>query len=432
MRIPLRRVRSRLLFSLAILLFAAIFILSVCKLWLADCYGNSTNPQNWVRAARLEPRDSECWRQLGVYEEWDVERGNPSQAAGDFERAVALDPWSDAYWMDLANIDEALGKTKAATAAYQQAEWAYPASPEVSWQFGSFLLRQKDFRGASAYVRRALIVDPNLTVSALALCARTGQPVSSIFDDILPAQSGYYLAALGYFISQKDVDAALQTWHRLLNLGTPLQMSSSFALLDEMIHKGRITQASRIWQQALHKSNWPVDRPQNASVVFNGGFERNALNGGFDWRTSPTSGATFQLDSSVAHLGTQSMRISFDGSSNLNFQNLSELVPIESGRRYHFSAYLRTRGITTDSGIGFLVFDPLHSDAPRVSTATLIGTHPWTLVETDISAAPDTNLIEITLRRKPSWKFDNKLSGTVWVDDVTLVPLGAGKKRASP
>jgi len=432
MRIPLLRVRWRLLFSLAILLFASIFILSVCKLSLADHYGHSTNPQNWARAARLEPRNSEYWHQLGVYEEWDLEHGNPSRAAGDLERAVELDPWSDAYWMDLANIDEALGKTKAATAAYHQAEWAYPASPEVSWQFGSFLLRQKDFRGASAYVRRAIVADPNLTVSALALCTRTGQPVSSIFEDILPAQSGYYLAALDYFISQKNIDAALESWRRLLGLRTPLQMPSSFALVDEMIRTDRISEASEIWQQALHKSNWPVDGSQKASLVFNGGFEHDILNGGFDWRTLPTSGAAFQLDSSVAHLGTQSMRVTFDGSSNLDFQNLSELVPVQPGHQYHFSAYLRTRGITTDSGIGFLVFDPLHTAIPQANAPALIGTHPWTLVEMDISTAPSTNVIEIALRRKPSWKFDNKLSGTVWVDDVTLAPFGDGKKRASP
>jgi len=30
--------------------------------------------------------------------------------------------------------------------------------------------------------------------------------------------------------------------------------------------------------------------------------------------------------------------------------------------------------------------------------------------------------VKITLRREPSWKFDNKLSGTVWIDDVALRP----------
>ncbi|MHB8412420.1 MAG: tetratricopeptide repeat protein [Candidatus Acidiferrales bacterium] len=412
-------------------MFAAMFILSVGKLWLADRYGRSTDPRNWVRAARLEPRNPAYWHQLGVYEEWDVARGSLSQASDHLKRAAALDPWSDANWMDLANIDEALGNTKATTADYRQAEWAYPASPQVSWQFGSFLLRQKDFLGASAHLRRALAADPNLTAPALALCTRTGQPLSSIFRDILPTQKVYYLAALDYFVSQTNPDAALESWHRLLTLKTPLPMSASFPLLEETIHTGRIAQASQIWQQALHKSNWPANNAQNASLVFNGGFEHHILDGGFDWRVVPMPGVTFKRDSSIAHAGKRAMRITFDGTLNLDFQNFYELVPIEPGHQYHFSAYLRTRGISTDSGIGFVVFDPLHCSAPQRSTSTLIGTHPWTLLAANISTAPGTNLIEIALRRKPSEKFDNKLSGTVWVDDVTLVPLATGKKRGS-
>jgi hypothetical protein len=38
-------------------------------------------------------------------------------------------------------------------------------------------------------------------------------------------------------------------------------------------------------------------------------------------------------------------------------------------------------------------------------------------------------LLIIALRRVPSWKFDNKLRGTVWVDDVSLVPVAGGPKE---
>jgi hypothetical protein len=42
------------------------------------------------------------------------------------------------------------------------------------------------------------------------------------------------------------------------------------------------------------------------------------------------------------------------------------------------------------------------------------------LVESDFVTSPETRVVRITLRRVPSWKFDNKLGGTVWVDDVSL------------
>jgi hypothetical protein len=45
--------------------------------------------------------------------------------------------------------------------------------------------------------------------------------------------------------------------------------------------------------------------------------------------------------------------------------------------------------------------------------------------EADFTTGPQTHLIHILLRRVPSVRFDNKISGTVWVDDVALLPAGA-------
>jgi hypothetical protein len=47
-------------------------------------------------------------------------------------------------------------------------------------------------------------------------------------------------------------------------------------------------------------------------------------------------------------------------------------------------------------------------------------------VKADVLTGPDTSLLKIILRRKPSWKFDNKLSGTVWVDDVAMTQANEG------
>ena len=32
-------------------------------------------------------------------------------------------------------------------------------------------------------------------------------------------------------------------------------------------------------------------------------------------------------------------------------------------------------------------------------------------------------LARVVLRRRPSQKLDNKISGTIWMDDVSLVPV---------
>ena len=153
---------------------------------------------------------------------------------------------------------------------------------------------------------------------------------------------------------------------------------------------------------------------------FNGGFEHDLLNGAFDWREDPVPGTAFSADRDVVHAGSRALRITFDGSANPDFRNLWEFVPVEPRTGYHFSAYLHVEGISTDSGIRFAVFD---NAALQVLTPEFVGSHPWSLVEADVVTGPQSHLLMIALRRLPSWKFDNKLRGTVWVDDVSLVPV---------
>jgi hypothetical protein len=84
-------------------------------------------------------------------------------------------------------------------------------------------------------------------------------------------------------------------------------------------------------------------------------------------------------------------------------------------------------GISTDSGIRFAINDAFDNAALHVLTPDLVGSHPWSLVEADVATGPQTHLLMIALRRLPSWKFDNKLQGTVWVDDVSLVPVSGAR-----
>jgi hypothetical protein len=208
-------------------------------------------------------------------------------------------------------------------------------------------------------------------------------------------------------------------------------MAQVVPLINELIGQNHVEDAQRVWRQALRASSWPQDEGGTSSLIFNGGFEHDLLNGGFDWREAPVPGASFSFDTSVVHTGTRALRITFDGSANLDFQNLRQFLVVDPRHRYHFAAYLRTQAISTDSGIRFAIYDASRPSALQIITSDLVGTHSWSLVETELTTGPETRLLTIVLQRVPSWKFDNKLRGTVWVDDVSLVPV-FGDTKDSP
>jgi len=62
-------------------------------------------------------------------------------------------------------------------------------------------------------------------------------------------------------------------------------------------------------------------------------------------------------------------------------------------------------------------------------TDNFTGTRPWTAVDADFTAGPQTQFVVIRLTRPPSQLFDNKLGGTVWIADISLVPAASGQSR---
>jgi tetratricopeptide (TPR) repeat protein len=431
MRIDLTSVWPRTFFLAVVILLAAILIFFSAKAYLAAHWNASSKPELWLKAVRLEPGNAEYWGHVGLERQWDVSPGGIRQAVSYLERATRVDPRSADLWMDLADAYQAAGDSVRAQEAYEKAQANYPISAEVAWRYGSFLLYEGDLSQGYGEIRRALVVEPSLATSAISECWQSNPSVGPILDQVLPAKSGDYFQAIDFFLSQNLPIPAVTVWNRQRALGLPVKMPEALPLVDALIDQDRMAEAQETWHQVLEAANWPRDQSSDESLVFNDRFEHDIANGGFDWREIAVSGARFDFDSQIVHSSSRSLRIQFDGTANLDFQNLFQYVSVLSGTRYHFSAYVRTEGISTDSGIRFEILDPRHPSQVQISTSDLIDTNPWTLVQADIVTGPDTNILEIVLRRVPSWKFDNKLSGTVWIDDIALTPIETSPKDSS-
>src|ERR1700736_5978100 len=105
------------------------------------------------RAAQLEPSNPENWFLLGRYLQYNLEQPDLQRAIQAYHSSLALDPRAATTWLDLATAYEAQGDLAAAREAYLQAKRVYPASAEVAWRYGNFLLRQDEVSPAFAEIR---------------------------------------------------------------------------------------------------------------------------------------------------------------------------------------------------------------------------------------------------------------------------------------
>jgi tetratricopeptide (TPR) repeat protein len=402
---------------------AAVLILEAARLGAAGFYAQSSDPADWERAAALEPGNAARWQRLGRYRQWDFQNADLARAISYYERAAQLQPQSPFHWLDLASAHEMAGDPSRARAAFEKAKASQPISGEVAWNYGNFLLRTGNIAQALLEIRRAVSVDPTLAPSAVSVCWRGGIDVDRIFAEVVPPRAQTLLDAVDFFLAQQQLDAALKTWARLATLSEKIDLRRSFPFLDELIRRGQAQEAGRVWRQALAAAGRESLPGVRGSTLWDGGFEEDLANGGLGWRWLEIPGASFGFDSAHPHSGSRSLRIDFDGTVNLDFQHLLQYVVVEPNTRYRFRTWLRLEGISTDSGLFFRVYDHPGGASLNLSTPDLIGTVPWMETELEFTTGPQARLLVIALRRATSHKLDNKLRGSIWIDDVSLEPV---------
>ncbi len=407
------------LFAGAILTFQAI------RIWVADYRVHSNQIPQMERGAALEPENASAWDRLGRARETDFANLDPAGAVADFQKAVARVPLSASYWMDLGDAYEAIGNISLARQAFSRARAAYPGSALVAWGYGNFLLRQGDEASGFAEINHALRADPRLVPLAVSRVWHLSQDANVILNQVLPADQDAYFQAIDFMQANGQPAAALLIWQRLLSLGKPIDVRRSFPLLELLIHSDRAEDASRVWRDALAAAGLPHNGSANQSVIWNGDFARDFLNGGLDWRWSFPFGASIGFDTPPSS-GGRSLRIDFSGGTNLDLTEPLEFVPVEASRRYHFHAAFKTEAITTENGVSFLITDPNHPGI-QIQTENFTGTHAWTPVDLDLTTSPVTHFVSVQLRRSQSRLFENKLGGTAWIGDVSLTVLNGAE-----
>jgi hypothetical protein len=96
---------------------------------------------------------------------------------------------------------------------------------------------------------------------------------------------------------------------------------------------------------------------------------------------------------------------------------------------YRFSAWVRTKALTSDQGVRFSLRSGEFPGRRPLLTRDVRGSEPWTQIEVLWTAEKDEHAARICVSRSASGKFDNEIQGTAWVDDVALIPATAGTAK---
>lgn len=389
--------------------------------WYADHLSESSDPGSWLRAAQVEPGYGEYWYKLGFNRQWNLSDTDSGQVISYLRHAVAIDPRSANYWMALAGAYESAGQISQARDAFHTALQDYPSSAEAHWRFGSFLLRQGEIKQGYAEVHFGLQIDPRLIPLAISRVWAATRDTEALLTDVLPNTAEAQQATLESFCVDNRTDAALAVWKHMVAAHETIPIQTSFPLEQQLIAANRNDEARDVWRQALAANGNPDEANTGSSLIFNGGFEYDATSGGLDWHLPAIPGVTYDYDSTNAHSGKRALRVTFDGEQNPDFQSITQTVLVQPNTRYHFEGFLRTSGVTTESGPRFFI-NFGGTTLPAIILSGLTGNHSWEKQSADFTTAADEHFIVVMVYRAKSTRFNNNLAGTAWVDDISIVP----------
>jgi len=335
-------------------------------------------------------------------------------AAGATPEAVSVlvdaDPANPLVWCTYAQGLSVHGQTQQAQSAFDHAVSLGPGMPPV-------LMRAANFDFTHGRSEHGLLLSARILSQTSAFdeiifsyLQRADVPAGTLAGTAIPAAARPARAWLGWLRAHGSDQDLGETcaWMKRNRL---LDESSAGEVAWTLWNRASYRTAYALWTDWLGLNGAGDSQRQ---LLANRDFRNPPKESPFDWALGSLP--------SVAVTRANGLEVRFAGSGNVAFSHVRQFTVAAPGR-YRFSAEVTAENLTTDQCPFFHIFDPAHPGRLNVETSAMVGTaaRSWTRVEFTVTRS--TEALAVQLERRPSLSFDNRISGTLRIHQVSLVLL---------
>jgi hypothetical protein len=397
----------------------------VGKAYFANVVSHRVTADDLRLATRLDPNDSNYHLELGRIYQYSLTDIDPSQAISELKLAAEKSPFDAQPWLDLGAAQELAGRVDDAEASLRRADYLAPRLPGFQWAIANFFLLHGDVDEALRHFRIVLAGTQQYDDIIFSTAWKAVGNGDEILAKLIPDKARPEVTYIYYLARQNKPAEAQKVWRRLVASHEGFSASVVEPYIEILLNFHMPDEAYDDWMD-LQRRGLIAPPSEPGNLNYNGDFENDISNSGFGWKFFPPPGLYIGLDSTTFHSGGRSVFIRFPGKENYLFRNVCEDVKVSPRESYRVRGFMRTEGITTDSGPRLEVYDPYNIRALDVYSNQMLGTNAaWTLLSFGFTTKPETRVVDLCVSRFPSEKLDNLISGKVWVDDISLVKAEA-------
>lgn len=371
--------------------------------------------------SRFRPEVALGWRQYHpvalVAAAEKIASKDPTRASELALAALKANPLEGRAYRVLGEIAEHRGDPQGALKLYQIASIRSPRDLATHFWLERRYLAEGKLAGALRQVDLMLRIEP-----------RTQDSQFPLLQSLAALPQAH--AALAELLAQSP------PWRETFLLGLSAQAQDSLAIAPFMgrlrLSPGGLSEAElSAWVERLSKDQrwgeayltWaatlPSEQQSELGNLFNGGFEREPSNSGFDWRFSRVPGAYIERESGQGVTGGFALRISFEG-RRVAFQHVSQLLALSPGR-YRLAGRSRADGLRNERGLVWTVFCA-DTNQSLVDTEPLTGQTPWRpFLKSFVVPTEGCGGQWLRLAVPARVAAEQRIGGRAWFDDLRIV-----------
>ena len=399
---------KKLIVSFLILAVSILSAYHILTLWRGfHLYTAHPFREGLLHAIRFIPSNPNLYYKLALSYQWNLERPDLKESSSYLEKAIERNPLEQSYWLSLAKVLNRMGDLKPPGRPWRRQPSSFRQATREDGQRQTCSCSRGLWKRRcpiSPYILAHFPEQSGLVYDVLLKAVQDQDVILGkvVPDDLIPLN--HYL---NYLYEIGDKEAATKAWTKKASLGYQSDRNEVLRHIDFLISRNALTEASRIWKDRLTLEGLPL--PPGNNLITNGGFEKEkVLGGGFDWKMAPVAGATLSFDPFSALEGKRSLKISFNGKENIDFQHLYQIVPWKPDTDYLLKVYMRTKEVTTKSGIKIEVIGI--GPALQASSEPFIGDNSWKELTLAFHTPAQSQGGILRVRREKTDKFDRFLS----------------------
>jgi tetratricopeptide (TPR) repeat protein len=329
---------------------------------IADLSARRNQAEGTRLAMRLMPANAAYPAQLGG----ELYASDPSEAKSLLQKAVSLNRFDAASWIQLGLLSEAGNDLPQAEGSLLQAA-GVDSTFLPSWSLANFYFRQQNADRFWYWAQKAAQMVPDDATPLFRLAwyiNPNAQEIENRLQMKRPIVEGQFV---NFLLTQGDPEAVREAASHLLRSNNKESIETLLGACDWLLEHKRPDLALALWNGLARRTSSPslgADAP-----VTNGNFGKSPLSRGFDWHLATVEGVSSFLNANPNALGFE-----FSGEEPDSFLLLSQAAPVHVKTTYALTVDYGTSGIPAGSGLAWQVTDA-RTGAALAKTTSLSSEH---------------------------------------------------------